>query len=58
MAGGMEGPRALSTSGLEDARLWAKSEASWGLPARLFLGVHTPPPQPPEPGACQGLAQL
>lgn len=38
-AGGMERPGALSTSGLENARLWEKSEASRGLPARLFLGV-------------------
>lgn len=49
-AGGRERPRALSTSGLENARLWEKSEASRGLPARLFLGVQTPPPRLPGPG--------
>lgn len=41
-AGGMERPRALNTSGLEDARLWEKSKPPSGLPARLFLGVNAP----------------
>ena len=53
-AGGTEGPRALSTSGLEDARLWEKSKASRGLPARLLLGVNPLLPQPLELGTSSG----